>query len=143
MPTCADIVLPARYNAGMNRKLYEAAARLPPAELGPSLGRARRLLRQPARHHQPFAGGDTIWPQRTRLDAMIVGLGAELKPSDLEQALAYRNSRGQALHTHFGSVLLHLFNHQTHHRGQASTLLTQAGADIGVTDLLELIADLA
>lgn len=25
---------------------------------------------------------------------------------------------------------------QTHHRGQASTLLTQAGVDIGVTDLL-------
>jgi len=38
-------------------------------------------------------------------------------------------------------LLLHLFNHQTHHRGQASTLLTQAGADIGVTDLLVLIGD--
>jgi uncharacterized damage-inducible protein DinB len=38
-------------------------------------------------------------------------------------------------------LLLHFFNHQTHHRGQASTLLTQAGADIGVTDLLVLIGD--
>lgn len=30
---------------------------------------------------------------------------------------------------------------QTHHRGQATTLLSQAGVDTGVTDLLELIAD--
>ncbi len=28
-----------------------------------------------------------------------------------------------------------IFNHQTHHRGQISTLLTQAGYDLGVTDL--------
>ncbi|MEK7738021.1 MAG: DinB family protein, partial [Pseudomonadota bacterium] len=31
--------------------------------------------------------------------------------------------------------------HQTHHRGQVTTLLTQAGQDVGVTDLLVLIPD--
>lgn len=36
---------------------------------------------------------------------------------------------------------MHLFNHQTHHRGQATTLLSQAGVDVGVTDLLAIIAD--
>jgi uncharacterized damage-inducible protein DinB len=35
-----------------------------------------------------------------------------------------------------GDLLAHLFNHQTHHRGQASTLLVQAGVAVGVTDLL-------
>jgi uncharacterized damage-inducible protein DinB len=30
------------------------------------------------------------------------------------------------------------FNHQTHHRGQVTTLLMQAGVDPGVTDLLWL-----
>lgn len=44
---------------------------------------------------------------------------------------------------HFGSVLTHFFNHQTHHRGQASTLLTQAGADIGVTDLVAWVPAIA
>jgi len=44
----------------------------------------------------------------------------------------------------FGSMLgatlmLHFFNHQTHHRGQATILLSQQGLDIGVTDLLALI----
>ncbi|WP_200883502.1 DinB family protein [Aquabacterium sp. NJ1] len=32
-------------------------------------------------------------------------------------------------------AVMHLFNHQTHHRGQITTLLTQLGADIGPTDL--------
>jgi uncharacterized damage-inducible protein DinB len=30
---------------------------------------------------------------------------------------------------------LHLFNHGTHHRGQLTTLIRQAGRDPGVTDL--------
>ena len=32
----------------------------------------------------------------------------------------------------------HFFNHQTHHRGQVTTLLMQAGVDPGVTDLMWL-----
>ena len=37
--------------------------------------------------------------------------------------------------------LLYFFNHQTHHRGQASLLLFQQGVDVGITDLLALIPD--
>ncbi|MGB5351016.1 MAG: DinB family protein [Polyangiales bacterium] len=32
-------------------------------------------------------------------------------------------------------VAMHLFNHQTHHRGQVTTLLSQLGHDVGITDL--------
>ena len=32
----------------------------------------------------------------------------------------------------------HFFNHQTHHRGQATTLLSQQGIDPGVTDLIAM-----
>lgn len=35
-------------------------------------------------------------------------------------------------------ALVHFFNHQTHHRGQVTTLLTQRGVDPGVTDLIWL-----
>jgi uncharacterized damage-inducible protein DinB len=35
-------------------------------------------------------------------------------------------------------VVLHLFNHQTHHRGQLTTLLSQMGKDYGITDLIVL-----
>lgn len=83
---------------------------------------------------------DALLAHRVRLDAVISALAAEVSDDDLGQALAYRNARG-GFSKHFGSLLLHLFNHQTHHRGQASTLLTQAGVDIGVTDLLEWIPE--
>ncbi|WP_288381239.1 DinB family protein [uncultured Massilia sp.] len=171
MPTCDDIILLARYNADMNRRLYDAAASLPPDEaradrgafFGSLLGTMNHLLAGDtiwltrfAGHPSAFAAlsalrgaalpsglrhtfGDSVAalrPQRERLDDMITALAAELRPGDLEQTFTYRTMSGQAFHKHFGSVLLHLFNHQTHHRGQASTLLTQAGVDIGVTDLL-------
>lgn len=75
---------------------------------------------------------------RRRLDAVIEALATELSDSDLEAPLLYKNSRGE-FRKSFGSLLLHLFNHQTHHRGQASTLLSQSGVDIGVTDLVEWV----
>lgn len=34
---------------------------------------------------------------------------------------------------------MHLFKHQTHDRGQITSLLSQEGIDVGVTDLLMLI----
>lgn len=77
---------------------------------------------------------------RRRLDAVIVALATELSDSDLKAPLLYKNSLGE-FQKSFGSLLLHLFNHQTHHRGQASTLLSQSGVDIGVTDLLEWVPD--
>lgn len=85
----------------------------------------------------------TLQMHRTRLDGIITALAAQLQPADLETPLVYRNTKGTEYRKRFGSLLLHLFNHQTHHRGQASTLLTQAGIDIGVTDLLEIVPDAA
>jgi uncharacterized damage-inducible protein DinB len=36
-------------------------------------------------------------------------------------------------------ALTHFFNHQTHHRGQVTALLAQAGVDPGVTDLIAIV----
>lgn len=83
--------------------------------------------------------GDSVaalHPYREQLDAIILALAPQLRPEHVDGTLEYRSTQGVLFHKHFGSVLLHFFNHQTHHRGQASTLLTQAGIDIGVTDLL-------
>lgn len=77
---------------------------------------------------------------RMRLDALIEALAAEISDADLAQPVTYRNSRGE-FRKNFGSLLLHFFNHQTHHRGQVSTLLSQSGVDIGVTDLVAWIPD--
>ncbi len=84
----------------------------------------------------------TLRAQRQRLDGFITAFAAELEPADLDATFVYRSTKGMEFRKHFGSLLLHFFNHQTHHRGQASTLLTQAGVDIGVTDLVVLVPDL-
>jgi uncharacterized damage-inducible protein DinB len=36
---------------------------------------------------------------------------------------------------------MHVFNHQTHHRGQITTLLSQFGIDVGITDLVAIVPD--
>ncbi|MEK7877983.1 MAG: DinB family protein, partial [Pseudomonadota bacterium] len=51
----------------------------------------------------------------------------------------YANMKGIVSNKRFSSLVMHFFNHQTHHRGQATTLLFQAGQDVGVTDLLAVI----
>jgi len=38
-------------------------------------------------------------------------------------------------------VVAHVFNHQTHHRGQITTLITQQGRDPGVTDLFAMLRE--
>lgn len=83
---------------------------------------------------------DALLEQRIRLDAIISALATEVTDSDLAASLSYRNSRGE-FSKNFGNLLLHFFNHQTHHRGQVTTLLSQSHVDIGVTDLLEWIPE--
>lgn len=78
---------------------------------------------------------------RDWLDQRIKHWVADLSDNDLDFILSYRNSKGIAFNKRYSSLILHFFNHQTHHRGQVSTLLSQAGKDIGVTDLLAQIPE--
>jgi uncharacterized damage-inducible protein DinB len=76
---------------------------------------------------------------RQALDEVIFRWSSALTPDHLASALSYRNLAGQASSKSFSHLIQHFFNHQTHHRGQVSTLLFQAGVDVGVTDLLAVI----
>jgi uncharacterized damage-inducible protein DinB len=78
---------------------------------------------------------------RKMLDELILNFVKEINESELDSALEYRNMKGVASQRNFFGLLMHFFNHQTHHRGQVSTLLTQAGRDIGITDLHMLVED--
>ncbi len=59
--------------------------------------------------------------------------------------LNYRNLQNTPYTLPFASLVLHVFNHATHHRGQASIALVQLGRAAPVMDLpyflLELPAD--
>jgi uncharacterized damage-inducible protein DinB len=83
------------------------------------------------------------WPalraKRNQLDAAIEAWVAEMPDGYLQFSMRYGNSQGvQRAHPAW-QAMTHFFNHQTHHRGQATTLLTQAGVDVGVTDLMALL----
>lgn len=76
---------------------------------------------------------------REWFDGIIVDWVTSLSEFDLQQPLTYTNTKGMVFTKNFAYVLLHFFNHQTHHRGQVTTLLSQAGFDVGTTDLLAII----
>jgi uncharacterized damage-inducible protein DinB len=78
---------------------------------------------------------------RIKLDAAIGAFCDEIRPAQLDGAFNWTSMKGIASTKRLGDVLLHVFNHQTHHRGQATTLFSQLGVDVGPTDLLLLLPD--
>ena len=88
-----------------------------------------------------FSDLQDLSARRTMLDSCILAWSDEITEADLQQIIAYTNMRGIAARKTLAALLLQFFNHQTHHRGQATTLLSQAGKDVGVTDVLALLPD--
>jgi uncharacterized damage-inducible protein DinB len=141
----------ARYNGWANRRLYDAAAKLPDAdyraERGAFFGSVHRTLNH-------LLVTDRIWMRRlsgegptyTALDIVlheelaslrseresedqrIVGFVDGLDDTALAGSVTYRTiTAPQEITQPLGPALLHLFNHQTHHRGQAHALLSGIG----------------
>ena len=79
--------------------------------------------------------------KRNELDNIIMAFTRELTNEVLSSTLCYSNTKGELFNKNIGSLIQHLFNHQTHHRGQVSTLLNQLGLDVGATDFLVCIKD--
>ncbi|KZN41195.1 hypothetical protein N483_16420 [Pseudoalteromonas luteoviolacea NCIMB 1944] len=81
-------------------------------------------------------------PVRNRIDnAILCWINNEVDESDFHETLVYSDTKGHTSEREFSELVAHLFNHQTHHRGQLSTLLSQLGIDIGITDFLIDIPD--
>lgn len=108
---------------------------------GAALAPIRDLAMPKALAEIQFGALAPLRERRDWIDRLIGTWVATLAEPDLDEGLLYRNTRGEAHSKPLGLLCVHLFNHQTHHRGQATTLLTQAGVDVGGTDLLALIPD--
>ena len=76
---------------------------------------------------------------RTELDEHLIRLSDEVTPFDFEQILRWTNFRGEAQARNFGGILLHVFNHQTHHRGMISLYLEQLGKPNDFSNLMYLV----
>ena len=72
--------------------------------------------------------------ERQATDQVIVNWAEELTDEILEKTMCYSNSKGEVREHPVWLAVAHIFNHQTHHRGQVTTLLYQLGHDPGVTD---------
>lgn len=98
---------------------------------------------KPMALNQPLYMDLASWfERRSATDQLIKQLIAEISETDLKSLLFYTRTDGETSNRLLKDVLLHFFNHQTHHRGQVSTLLFQAGVNVGVTDLLSLIPNM-
>ena len=72
--------------------------------------------------------------ERERLDGSIVEWARGLTRSDLEGRIEWMRGE-EPMSSSRGFYVVHLFNHQTHHRGQVHAMLTAAGATPEPTDL--------
>lgn len=77
--------------------------------------------------------------QREQTDAAILEFVDSLSDDQINGSFRYKTSAGQPCEHPLWWALSHFFNHQTHHRGQLTTLFTQLGHDPGVTDLIALL----
>jgi len=78
----------------------------------------------------------TLRTKREEMDGLILDFSESWDDEMLVSPIRYRNMAGEKHEQPLGALLQHLFNHQTHHRGQVTTLLFQAGVDPEATDLL-------
>ncbi len=160
MSEIRSLELQNRYNRWMNESLYERCQPLDPEVLNRDLGAFFKSILGTLNH---LLLADRVWLGRftgvaypaTRLDEILYADFAQLRAeramtdqaltdylaglieADLNQPLHYTSVLSPEPRTlRLGDALLHVFHHQTHHRGQVTTLLSQLGVDFGETDLL-------
>jgi uncharacterized damage-inducible protein DinB len=73
---------------------------------------------------------------RELLDRQIEFWAQHLTSDHIDSTFSYFTTTGQRFSQPLWQAALHFFNHQTHHRGQVTTLLFQLGKDPGVTDFI-------
>jgi uncharacterized damage-inducible protein DinB len=169
MITPAYVRLMANYNAEMNRRLYGAADRLSDEERKTDRGAFWKSLHGTLCH---IMWGDMQWMSRfdgwtkpevgiKQSAAMVhdfAALRARRETADVaivdwskrvdekwlaEDLVWFSGAANREMREQRRALVVHFFNHQTHHRGQAHALLTAFGQDPGDTDLFLVVPDAA
>jgi uncharacterized damage-inducible protein DinB len=151
----------AAYNAEMNRRIYAAAGKMTDAERKEDCRLFWRSLHGTLNH---LLWGDRMWMSRfagwpkptqpirqshtlhddfselsaarVEADAAISAWAAAVEQAWLDEDMVwYSGAMQREMHMSRALLVAHMFNHQTHHRGQAHAALTLFGHDPGDTDL--------
>jgi uncharacterized damage-inducible protein DinB len=152
----------AAYNRWMNDKLYAACAELSDEErkvdrrsffksihltlnhilladrvwFGRFIGKPFKVASLDQELYSSFAD---LRAERGSTDQDIEGWTQGLTDAQLEGKLRFTSIVNPGPQVcDFWVGVTHFFNHQTHHRGQVTALLSQCGKDYGVTDLIWL-----
>ena len=159
MITSDHCQLMARYNEWMNSRLYALCATIPDLELHRDRGAffksiyltlnhiafvdlafLARFTGSPGTIPEPgvdlFGSFAALRNERQALDTRLLSWVASLTTEWLADELTYESKIDGKVRTVAKWVLVtQVFNHQTHHRGQVTTLLSQMGLDVGATDI--------
>jgi uncharacterized damage-inducible protein DinB len=154
------ITMMGAYNRWANRRLYDAVAGISDRDYRTDRGAFFGSLHGTLNH---LLVGDLIWMQRftgegdalrqldailyedfaalrqarEALDQRIIRYAEALTDAALAGTIRYHSTRSPAeLEQVLAPLLLHFFNHQTHHRGQAHTLVTEITGEAPSLDLL-------
>lgn len=137
----------AAHNRWANARLYEAALSLSDADYRRDVGAFFKSMHGTLNHvlltdrlwlkrltgegEHPNALNAILYEDRRALaaaradeDDRIVAYVASLDQAALEGPQAYTTTSGKPFEQKRRDILAHLFNHQTHHRGQAHTILS-------------------
>ena len=153
----------ARYNRAMNDAVYAVCADIPDAERKADRGAFFKSVHGTLNHlmfgdhawMNRYDGGsrptpgtgvnlysdfDEMRAARETLDDEITAWAAALTDSWLSEIVEWTSrTDGLTFNQPRWILVSHMFNHQTHHRGQLTTVLTQMGHDVGVTDFPKLV----
>jgi len=77
--------------------------------------------------------------KRKELDEYMKRFVGEVKEEDLDKYLKYKDSHGNEHNQEYGLVILHVFNHQTHHRGMISIYLEEMKIDNDYSNIMDII----
>ncbi len=151
--------LMAEYNKWMDGKIYEKCAAIPDSDRKKDMGAFFKSIHSTLNH---IYYGDVAWHERLRggsftprrigadafddfgelraaqekLDDEILEWARTLTPEYLNAEYSYVSNVDRKERTlPRWTLAVHFFNHQTHHRGQITTLMKQLGVDPGITDI--------
>jgi uncharacterized damage-inducible protein DinB len=160
---CDTLRMLARYNTWANRRVYDAVAALPEAEVrkardcaffGSIHGTLNHLLVVDrswfARIEETPRGTESLGQilhddfaalraGREAEDAHMTEVVDALDEAALRREVSYSFQVGEAASSPLHIILITLFNHQTHHRGQVHAMLKEAGADPPPLDIIDFL----
>jgi len=163
----AHFVMMANYNEWANARLFRVAGTLEEALYRKEVGAYFRNLHGTLNHilvadriwmHRLTGIGDqpeklnailfedlsSLHAARVEEDSRILAFVQSLDEPAFEELWDYRTLNGTPQRQRRREILAHLFNHETHHRGQAHAILTVLGvAEPEALDLLLMLRDRA